>query len=286
MKHPLIVGAHMSIAGGYEEALASAESIGATTMQIFTVNQRQWQHKEPEDKDVEVFRTRLAASSLKYIMSHDSYLINLGSPKEDVREKSICAFRQEVERCFRLNISLLNFHPGAALDGSRQECLERIVDSLLSMASLWEKREGQLRLLLEITAGQGSVVGNSFEELQYIIERTNKSIPIGVCLDTCHAFAAGYDLRSNEALHATLDQFDQIIGLDRLFALHMNDSQKGLGCKIDRHMPLGEGMIGLDGFRAIVRHPVLSRLPMYLETPGGLELWKKEIALLHSFTQQ
>lgn len=285
MKKELTIGAHMSIAGGYSQALHAAESIGATTMQIFTANQRQWHTRPIHTEELDAYFDALKSSSVHDIMSHDSYLINLGSPKEDVLEKSRKAFCSEIERCAALGISRLNFHPGAALDDSREKCLDRIVESLLLVEPLFEKCEKKLTLLIECMAGQGSVVGSSFEELQYILERTKHVLPMGVCVDTCHAFAAGYDLRTEEALDSTLKEFDRIIGLRYLKALHLNDSEKVLGSRVDRHAPIGEGEIGINGFRAIVRHPVLSEIPMYLETPGGLELWQREIALLRSFAK-
>jgi deoxyribonuclease-4 len=278
---PLKVGAHMSISQGYEGALRDAASIQSTTMQIFTANQRQWASKIIDAESLKRYLKELSSSNITEIMSHASYLINLGSPSEEVLLKSRVAFQEEIERCLALKMSYLNFHPGAALTDSREKCLDRIVESLLSFAPLLHNKEESLTLLLEMTAGQGSVVGNSFEEVAYILERTSSKVPIGVCIDTCHIFVAGYDIRTEKAWQDTLFEFDRIIGIDMLKALHVNDSQKDLGSRVDRHSPLGEGMIGLESFRALVRHPYLSKLPMYLETPGGLELWKREIALLH-----
>ena len=276
---PLKIGAHMSISNGFDGALFDAESIQATTMQIFTANQRQWTHKKIDPLQSAAYGRALAASSIREVMSHASYLINLGSPDEETLAKSRQAFREEIDRCLALQISYLTFHPGAALKGSREQCLDRIVESLLQLEPVFSGKEGP-RLLIEMTAGQGTVVGSRFEEIASLLDRTKGKLPMGVCVDTCHIFAAGYDLRTEKALQETLFQFDRIVGIDMIQALHINDSHKGLGSKVDRHSPLGEGMIGLEGFRAIVRHPVLSTLPMYLETPGGLDLWKREIALL------
>lgn len=284
--HPLNLGAHMSISDGLDGAVRYAQSIQATTMQIFTANQRQWTHKKLMPEQIQSYFNALAASNINDVMSHASYLVNLGSPLEEVRSKSQIVFQEEIERCLALKLSYLNFHPGAALDDSREKCLDRIVESILLCAPLLHNKESSLTLLLEMTAGQGSVVGNTFEEVGYILERTAREVPIGVCIDTCHIFAAGYDIRTKEALEKTLFECDRIIGLDMIKALHLNDSQKGLGSKVDRHGPLGEGMIGLQGFRAIVRHPFLSKLPMYLETPGGLSLWEREIALLHHLQKE
>lgn len=283
---PLKLGAHMSISDGFDGAIRYAQSIQATTMQIFTANQRQWTHKHLTPLQIQAYFKELASSNITDVMSHASYLVNLGSPVEEMLSKSRIAFQEEIERCLALKLAYLNFHPGAALDDSREKCLDRIVESLLSFAPLLHTKEHSLTLLLEMTAGQGSVVGNTFEEVGYILERVSSHVPIGVCIDTCHIFAAGYDLRTKEALEKTLFECDRIIGLDMIKALHVNDSQKELGSKVDRHSPLGEGRIGLEGFRALVRHPLLSTLPMYLETPGGLGLWEREIALLHHLQKE
>ncbi len=274
----LLIGAHTSAAGGAHNALLEGQKIGATTIQFFTSNQRQWGSRPISDQEIVAWNEAKQATGIHQVMSHDSYLINLGSPKADGLEKSRDTFRREIERCHRFNITFLNFHPGAALDGSREECLERIVDSILSMESLIHK--GTTRLLLETTAGQGSSVGAKFEELGYIVHQLHKKVPIGVCIDTCHIFAAGYDIRTEEAWQETLDKFDKEIGLTHLYAMHLNDSMKPLGSCRDRHAPLGEGQIGIESFKIIMRHKNLRELPKYLETPGGPPLWENEIAML------
>jgi deoxyribonuclease-4 len=216
-------------------------------------------------------------------MSHDSYLINLGSPKPDMLHKSQKAFKAEIERCHLLDISFLNFHPGAALDESEELCLKRIVQSLLDLQPLIEK--GNTRLLFETTAGQGSSVGDRFEHLGYLISELEKKIPVGICIDTCHIFAAGYDIRTKEAWEETLKLFDQIVGLKHLYALHLNDSLKGLDSHVDRHAPLGEGQIGIECFKVVMTHPNLRELPKYLETPDGPPLWVEEIKMLRKFAE-
>lgn len=278
MKEPLL-GAHISIAGGVHTALLAAKAIGASTLQIFTANQKQWASKTLDEDTIALFKQTLADTGLQYVMSHDSYLINLGSPKTDVREKSIRAFREEIQRCLSLGISFLNFHPGAALDSPRDVCLDAIIDALLSTTDLLDTRT-HLRLLVENMAGQGSTVGSTFEEISYIIEGVKNKIPIGVCLDTCHLFAAGYDIRTKESLKQTLDTFDATVGLSHLYAMHLNDSVHELGSHLDRHELIGQGMIGENGFSAIMKEPRLAKIPKYLETPGGLEIWEKEIAWL------
>ena len=271
----ILLGAHTSTAGGVHRALLEGKEIGASTVQLFTSNQKQWQGRILTPEIIECWQKTLDETGLSQIMSHDSYLINLGTPKLEFLEKSRKAFNEEVNRCIQLDISYLNFHPGAALDGDIQECLDRIIESLLLAKPLLES--GNMRLLLETTAGQGTCVGHCFEQLGYIIEGVKEHIPIGVCIDTCHIFVAGYDIRTPAGWENTLSEFDRIIGLPFLFAFHLNDSLKELGSRVDRHQPLGEGQIGWDCFRFLLKDLRTRYLPKYLETPGGTELWKKEI---------
>ena len=273
-----LLGAHTSASGGVHRALLEGKDIQATTIQLFTSNQKQWEGRVLTAEHLDCWKRTLDETGLTHIMSHDSYLINLGGPRADILEKSRKAFSEEVKRCLQLEVSYLNFHPGAALDGDVQECLDRIVESLLLTRPLLEK--GTLRLLLETTAGQGSSVGHCFEHLAYIIDKVNDQIPIGVCIDTCHIFAAGYDIRTPEAWNQTLAAFDRNIGLHYLHAFHLNDSLKDLGSRVDRHQPLGEGKIGWDCFRFLMTDERTRALPKYLETPGGTEVWKKEIECL------
>jgi deoxyribonuclease-4 len=278
----ILLGAHTSAAGGVHNAIYEGKAIGATTVQLFTANQRQWKTRSLAQDEVDLFKKAIDETGLKAIMSHDSYLINLGAPDPEVLMKSKAAFREEIIRCLQLGISYLNFHPGAALKEPREVCLMRIVESLLEVKDLFTGNES-LRLVVEATAGQGSVYGWKFEELAAIIERTENDLPMGVCIDTCHIFVAGYDIRTKTALDKTLQEFDKTVGLENLMALHLNDSQKGLGSRVDRHAELGKGEIGIEAFMEIMKHPKLRALPKYLETPGGPELWTKEIRLLRSF---
>lgn len=277
----LLIGAHTSAAGGAYHALLEGKQIGATTIQLFTANQKRWESKPLEQSAIDKWHQTLAETGLKKIMSHDSYLINLGSPNPDALEKSRQAFKNEILRCLQLNISFLNFHPGAALTDEPQHCLDRICDSLCAMEKLVS--DSSLRLIIENTAGQGSAVGYRFEHLAYLVEKLHKRLPIGVCIDTCHAFAAGYDLRTPEACDATLREFDKVVGLKHLYAFHLNDSMKGLGSRVDRHKHLGEGCIGIDCFKFLMQDPRTKYIPKYLETPEGLARWEKEIALLREF---
>lgn len=280
-KEELLIGAHTSAAGGVHNALLEGKKIEATTIQLFTANQRQWQSKPLSQEVLAKWREARQATGLKKIMSHDSYLINLGAPDPENLIKSREAFIREIERCTQLDITYLNFHPGAALKEDPQLCLDRICESLLAMEPHLEG--SPTRLLIESTAGQGSTVGYAFEQLAYIIGKVQHKIPIGVCIDTCHSFVAGYDLRSEAAVHATIDTFDKVVGLKHLYAFHLNDSSKGLGSRVDRHKPLGAGEIGIECFKVLMTDPRTRALPKYLETPDGPSLWVKEIALLKEF---
>lgn len=275
MKDPLI-GAHTSTAGGLHNALLEASSIKANICQLFTSNQRQWQSRTITADMIELWDRTRYEHGIKAIMSHASYLINLGSCKADLLEKSRKAFCKEIERCHALQIDFLNFHPGAATTDTKKNCLNRIVESLNSFAKLCTK--GSTRLLLETTAGQGSVVGDTFEQLAYILENV-KNVPLGVCIDTCHIFAAGYDIRTEFAWNSLLQKFDEIIGLKNLYAFHLNDSKQTLGSRIDRHELLGKGKIGIDSFKFLMQNAKTCFLPMYLETPDPSK-YALEIAML------
>lgn len=280
----LLIGAHTSAAGGPYKALLEGREIGATTIQLFTANQRRWANKPLEPEAIDAFHAALKETNLKEIMSHDSYLINLGAANEENLLKSRASLKEEIIRCQQLGVTYLNFHPGAAIGGTMEACLERIVESLLEMAPLL--KDSSLRLLLETTAGQGSTAGAKFEELGYIVDRVKDKIPIGVCIDTCHIFVAGYDIRTPEAWNETLNKFEAAIGLKHLYAFHVNDSLKGLGSRVDRHRPLGKGEIGLPCFRFLMQDSRLKKLPKYLETPDGPDLWIEEIKMLRTFAEE
>lgn len=280
LKEPLI-GAHTSAAGGAYKALLEGEKIGATTIQFFTSNQKQWKGKVYNQEEIDAWFQALNETKLKEIMSHDSYLINLGSPNPEMLEKSRAAFKEEITRCQQLGVTYLNFHPGAALHGTVEQCLDRIIESLLLYEGQLEK--GSTKLLLEATAGQGSSVGYLFEHLAYIIDQVKDKIPIGVCIDTCHIFVAGYDIRTPQGCDSILKKFDSVVGLKHLYAFHLNDSAKDLGSRVDRHKPLGEGFIGWDCFKFLMTDSRTRDLPKYLETPDGPPLWEKEIQHLKEF---
>lgn len=279
----LLIGAHTSAAGGVHNALLQAQEIGATTCQLFTSNQKRWQGKPIDEEELARWEDAFCQTGVQKVMSHDSYLINLGSPNEEGLHKSRIAFKEEFRRCQLLKLSFLNFHPGAALDGSEEHCLDTIVKSLELLETLAEQSE--TRLLIETTAGQGSSVGHRFEHLGYLIDKLHRKIPIGVCIDTCHIFAAGYDIRTKKAWDETLNEFDEKVGLKHLYAFHVNDSMKPLGSRRDRHASLGEGEIGIECFKVMMTDPRMREIPKYLETPEGPSRWVKEIALLRKFAK-
>lgn len=277
----LLIGAHTSIAGNLANALLEGVEIGATTIQMFSANQKRWEGKPLTPEVLESWHETLKSTGLEKIMVHDSYLINLGAPDGENLRKSRVAFKQEVERCIKLDVSYLNFHPGAALTDKPENCLDRICESIQEVEDL--VNNSSLRLLLESTAGQGSAVGYSFEQLAYLLHKLEKKVRIGICVDTCHAFVAGYDLRTKEAFDATLNEFERIIGFKHLYAFHLNDSVKDLGSRVDRHASLGKGLIGLECFKLLMQDPRTRFLPKYLETPEGLPVWKEEITMLRKF---
>ncbi len=279
----LLLGAHTSAAGGVHNALLHGKRIGATAIQLFTANQKTWNGKSLTDEDLLQWEKARAESGIQKVMSHDSYLINLGSPNPEILEKSRKAFNDELKRCQQLGIDYLNFHPGAATQGTREECLDTIVESLLLIAD--KANQGFTRLLLEVTAGQGTSVGWNFDDIGYIIKKTSDKLPMGVCIDTCHAFSAGYDISTKEGWDKTLALFEEKVGLKHLFALHLNDSMKPFNSRLDRHAHLGEGTIGIECFKVCVTHPKLSHLMMILETPTP-ERWPQEIEMLREFAKE
>ena len=275
------IGAHVSASGGVENAIKNAKEIGATAFALFTKNQRQWIAPELTPSQITLFRDLMAKEgfSAGQILPHDSYLINLGHPDSDGLEKSRDSFFEEMQRCELLGLDRLNFHPGSHLKRISEEgSLERIAESI-NMAL--ERTKG-VTAVLENTAGQGSNLGYKFEHLAYIIDRVEDKSRVGVCLDTCHSFAAGYDLRTKEACDATFAEFDRIIGFKYLRGMHLNDAMRPLGSRIDRHSPMGDGEIGIECFKYIASDPRFDNIPLVLETPDE-ERWAQEIAQLKEF---
>jgi len=275
-----LLGAHVPTTGGLTTAAANGRAIAADAIQIFTRNQVQWRSKPVSAEEAAAFRTAVAASGVKTVVAHGSYLVNLASPKADVLAKSRDAFLAEMHRCHALGIPYLIFHPGAHMGTGEEAGLRAVAESLDHVLAHAEALD--VSPLLEITAGQGSYVGYSFEHLAAVLRRVKRPERLGVCLDTCHLLAAGYDIATPEGYEATMADFDRIVGLHTVKAMHLNDAKKGLGSRLDRHEAIGKGCLGLEAFRRIVNDTRFDGIPMVLETPGGLDEWKKEIALLRS----
>ena len=278
------IGAHVSASGGVENAIKNAKDIGATAFALFTKNQRQWLAPQLTDQQIELFRNMMAEAgyAAAQILPHDSYLINLGHPEAEGLAKSRESFFEEMRRCELLGLDRLNFHPGSHLKKiSEEESLTRIADSI-NMAL--ERTHG-VTAVIENTAGQGSNLGFRFEHLAYIIDRVEDKSRVGVCLDTCHTFAAGYDLRTREALDATFAEFERVVGFGYLRGMHLNDAMKPLGSRVDRHAPLGDGEIGWECFRYILGDKRFDDIPLILETPDEAR-WAEEIAKLKEFANQ
>ena len=277
-------GAHVSASGGVENAVRNAQEIGATAFALFTKNQRQWLAPKLTEEQIATFRTAMqsAGFAASQVLPHDSYLINLGHPDEDGLEKSRESFFEEMHRCELLGLDRLNFHPGSHLKRIDDEgSLRRIAESI-NMAL---ERSNGVTAVLENTAGQGSNLGYKFEHLAYIIDRIEDKSRVGVCLDTCHTFAAGYDLRTKDACDKTFAEFDSIIGFGYLRGMHLNDAMRPLGSRIDRHSPLGDGEIGWECFRYIASDPRFDNIPLILETPDE-SCWAAEIAELKRIANQ
>lgn len=274
------VGAHVSASGGVENAPLNAAAIGAKAFALFTKNQRQWQAKPLSAESIEAFRTNLSESGIdpRHVLPHDSYLINLGHPEKAPLEKSRNAFRDEMQRCEQLGLPLLNFHPGAHLNKISEEASLAIVADSINLAL--EQTSG-VTAVIENTAGQGSNLGYRFEHLAAIIDGVEDKSRVGVCLDTCHTFTAGYDLRSTETCHEVFDEFERLVGFRYLRGMHLNDSKADFASRVDRHHSLGQGKLGLDVFRVIMNDPRFDDIPLILETIDDT-LWADEIKLLYS----
>ena len=293
------VGAHVSASGGVENAPLNAMAIGAKAFALFTKNQRQWVAKPLTQASIDAFRANLEKSGIlpKHVLPHDSYLINLGHPEADKLEKSRMAFIDELERCAQLGLDKLNFHPGSHLvkipkrDPHYEEklmeaelhCLDVIAESM--NLAIEATAGSNVKLVIENTAGQGSNLGYKFEQLAYLIDKVEDKSRVGVCLDTCHTFTAGYDLRTREAYDETMDAFERIVGFKYLMGMHINDSKPPLGSRVDRHQSLGLGEIGWDAFRFIMNDPRMDDIPLVLETINE-EIWPEEIEALYALVEE
>ena len=277
------IGGHASAAGGVENAPLNAKAIGAKAFALFTKNQRQWFSKPLTEDNIKLFKENCEKSGFtsEHILPHDSYLINLGHPESEKLVKSQKAFLDELQRCEQLGLRYLNFHPGSHLGQlSEDECLQTVSESINWALSKTES----VTAVIENTAGQGNNVGYKFEHLAKIIEGVSDKSRIGVCIDTCHAYTSGYDLRTEEAFTETFAQFEKLVGFQYLKGMHINDSKKELGTRVDRHESIGKGFIGIDAFRLLMSDSRFDDIPLILETPNS-EIWADEIKLLYSFVK-
>lgn len=267
-KRRLLLGAHLSISGGLQNAIINGSAIGCSTIQLFTKSNRQWHSQPLTLQQIELFKATHKASDIDPIVAHAPYLINIASPNPKIMHTSIKALSIELERCQLLGIAYLVVHPGSYTSGDRQEGLERIRQNL---DEILEKIPGNTMILLETMAGQGSVLCSTFEEIATVISISKYKDRLGVCADTCHLFVAGYDLRTPETYHQTWNHFDKTIGLERLKVIHVNDSKKGLGSHLDRHEHIGKGELGLEPFRLLFNDERFFDIPKILETPKTTE---------------
>ena len=273
------IGAHVSTTGGVENAPINAHDIGAKAFGLFTKNQRQWMSAPFTKANIDSFKKNCEKYSYlpSQIMPHDSYLINLGHPEKEGLQKSRNAFLDEMQRCEQLGLDRLNFHPGSSLGKiTQEECLKIVAESINIVL---DKTNG-VTAVIENTAGQGSNVGYTFEQIRYMIDLVEDKSRVGVCFDTCHAYTSGYDIKSEDGYQNTFLQFQNIIGLKYLKGLHLNDSKKDLGSRVDRHDQIGEGLLGEEVFRRIMNDARFDDIPMILETPDESR-WKEEILMLY-----
>ena len=277
------IGAHVSASGGVFNAPLNAKAIGAKAFALFTKNQRQWKAKPLDSETIDLFKKNLELAEIlpKHVLPHDSYLINLGHPEKEKRQKSLDAFIDEVQRCEQLGLDRLNYHPGSHLKKiSTEQCLEFISQSMNETL----RQTKDVILVIENTAGQGSNLGFDFAHLGYLIDNSIDKSRVGVCIDTCHMFTAGYDIRTRDTYDKTWNEFDKIIGFEYLKGMHINDSKPELGSHVDRHDSLGKGKIGLDSFRFLMNDDRIDDIPMVLETIDS-DIWTEEIKLLYSFVE-
>jgi deoxyribonuclease-4 len=270
-----LFGAHVSISGGFEKAPERGKSVGCNAMQIFTKNSNQWKSKPLDATAIDAYRKNLDSAGIEYVATHDSYLINLASPDKDARKKSLTAFIDEIERAGRLGIPDLVFHPGSHLGSGDDEGLKAVAECMneaIEKTVEWES----VSLTIETTAGQGTNLGHRFEHLRYLIDNVENRKRVGVCVDTCHIFAAGYGLRKKPDYEKTFREFDSVIGLDQVRLFHVNDSKKDFATRVDRHEHIGKGFIGLEAFKFLVNDARFLKIPMIIETPKGKDLREDE----------
>jgi deoxyribonuclease-4 len=259
------IGAHTSAAGGLPLAVDRAVALGCETLQIFSKSSNQWRARALAASEITEFRRRVAASGIRPVLAHASYLINLGATDPQLRARSIASFGEELDRAETLGLLGVVIHPGAYTTGTPERGLKAIASAIAQVLNA--RPHGRTMVLLEQTAGQGTSLGHTFEQLADVLRRLRWNARVGVCLDTCHLFAAGYDLVSPDGYRATFQQFDRVVGFERLKAFHLNDSKKPLGSRVDRHEHIGDGALGLEPFRRLLHDPRLEDVPMLLETP-------------------
>lgn len=277
------LGAHVPTAGGLARAPQHGRDLGAAAIQLFTRNQVQWQARPIAPEEAAGFREALLGSGVELVLAHASYLVNLASPDPELLEKSRAAFRADLERCQALGVAQLVFHPGAHMGAGEEAGLARLAESLDAVV---DSLPGlRVQPTLEVTAGQGSCLGHSFEHLAQVLGRARCGPRLGVCLDTCHLLAAGHDIASEEGFERVLAELERAFGLARVTAFHLNDAKQPRGSRLDRHAAIGQGHLGRAFFRRLMRDPRFFGLPMVLETPSGLAGWKREIALLRRWAR-
>ena len=278
------IGAHVSAAGGVFNAPLNAKAIGAKAFALFTKNQKRWAAKPLIKKDIDKFRKNMEQCGFKtpQVLPHDGYLINLGNPDPEKRDRSLQSFMDEAARCQQLGLDKLNFHPGAHLKGiSEEECLDLVAEG---MNRTLDKTRG-VTLVVETAAGQGTNVGYNFEHLAHLIDQVEDKSRVGICYDTCHTFAAGYDIRDQESYQNTMEKFERIVGFKYLKGVHLNDSKSMFESRVDRHASIGQGNIGLEAFRLLINDSRLDEIPLVLETPDP-SIWQEEIQLLYSLNEE
>ena len=276
------IGPHVSASGGVENAPLNAMQVGATAFALFTKNQRQWFSTPLSENSIEAFKVNLEKSGISadYVLPHDSYLINLGSPEAEGLEKSRNSFLEEMRRCEQLGLKMLNFHPGSHLKKiTLEECLARVAESINFAL---DKTSG-VTAVIENTAGQGTNVGFSFQHLAYIIDKVEDKSRVGVCLDTCHTYSAGYDLKTESGYKATFEEFEDVVGFKYLRGIHLNDTKKEFGSRVDRHDSIGKGLLGMEFFERFMKDSRFDNIPLILETPDET-LWAEEIKRLLAFS--
>lgn len=279
-----LLGAHVSISGGIYKAPQRGKDIGCDAIQIFSKNQMQWTAKPLTTQEAEKFKKELVVNDIKDTVIHTSYLINIGSPDKEKLEKSRNALIDEFERARLLGIPYIVLHPGSHMGKGEELGLDIVAESINYIFDI--TKGNNTMLLLETTAGQGSNLGYKFEQIAYLIEKTKDKDRIGVCFDTCHIFAAGYDIRTKEAYEKTIREFDKIIGIPNLKAIHLNDSKNDIGTRKDRHEHIGKGYIGLSAFEFIVNDERFANIPMILETPGGEKYYRENLEILRSLIKR